>query len=484
MLGINPGTLQNGVTFSNGITGQAFSFDGVSQVVGIPYSATLSNSTFSVETWVNPASQVGGWLGQAFVFGQSYGRQLVVRSGNRGLGVAWQISNDPWTFYQVDSSGEIPIGEWTHLVGTWDGSYLSLYINGALDQQAPLDTFSWDPGCPFSIGAAGSCGPDQYFPGLIDEVTYYNQALSAADVQALYNAGSAGKCPLPPAIVSSPGSQTVTVGNDAILQVRASGSSLGYQWYLNGVAIDGATQSTLYLANVQSGNAGTYTVQVSNGSVSVTSDGAVVTVVPAVAVTIPGMVAWWRGEDDFTTSPSAEDAVGNNSGTPRNYLDENDGKVGRAFEFNGAAADLLIQSPAGLSSSSWGGLTIEGWINPANVSIPQPIMEQFDPETGQKITVSLSAAGPGSLDVSYTDGYDAFPLSSPAGALWPGVFQHIALVYAGSADKLDLYINGQLVATGEPGLDVALGASDLYFGSSPSGTFIQQDGLTPNVTAA
>jgi hypothetical protein len=37
----------------------------------------------------------------------------------------------------------------------------------------------------------------QFFSGLIDEVSYYNRALSGAEVQSIYNAGSAGKCVTP-----------------------------------------------------------------------------------------------------------------------------------------------------------------------------------------------------------------------------------------------------------------------------------------------
>jgi hypothetical protein len=191
------GALQNDANFAPGKTGQAFSFDGVSQAVEIPYAPALTSTAFSVEAWVSPSGQAGG---QAFIFGQSYGRQLIVRAGNQGLGVAFVVASDPWTFYEVDSSGEIPIGEWTHLVGTWDGvSSLSLYVNGALDQQATLEAVPWDSGCAFHIGGvydpSGDCAyVGQFFNGLIDEATLYSSALPADQIQAIYNAGIAGKC--------------------------------------------------------------------------------------------------------------------------------------------------------------------------------------------------------------------------------------------------------------------------------------------------
>jgi hypothetical protein len=124
---------------------------------------------------------------------------LAVRTGTVGLTVAFEFATDPNTFYEVASDGEIPIGDFTHLVGTWDGTTLSLYINGELDAYAMPGAVPWDSGCAFHIGGfydpEGDCGyVGQFFNGLIDEVTYYSQALSPADVQALYNAGAMGKC--------------------------------------------------------------------------------------------------------------------------------------------------------------------------------------------------------------------------------------------------------------------------------------------------
>ena len=59
------------------------------------------------------------------------------------------------------------------------------------------------------------------------------------------NAGFEGAKPLAPLIISQPGSQTVTVGLTATFTVMASGTGpLTYQWYVNGVPINGATSST------------------------------------------------------------------------------------------------------------------------------------------------------------------------------------------------------------------------------------------------
>ncbi|MBI4623879.1 MAG: immunoglobulin domain-containing protein [Verrucomicrobia bacterium] len=87
---------------------------------------------------------------------------------------------------------------------------------------------------------------------------------------------------VPPTITNQPASATVALGQAATFTVNATGSPApSYQWNKDGVAIGGATNSTLTLSNVQSTNAGTYTVVVSNGAGSVTSNAAVLTIPPA-----------------------------------------------------------------------------------------------------------------------------------------------------------------------------------------------------------
>ncbi len=84
-----------------------------------------------------------------------------------------------------------------------------------------------------------------------------------------------------PVIVTQPASQTVIVGGSASFTVSATGSGvLSYQWYRNSVSVPGATAATLSLSNIQLGQAGNYTVVVSNAGGSATSNVATLTVNP------------------------------------------------------------------------------------------------------------------------------------------------------------------------------------------------------------
>ena len=83
----------------------------------------------------------------------------------------------------------------------------------------------------------------------------------------------------PPAIVSQPDSVTVDPGATATFAVAATGSvPLSYQWRRNGLALTGATGTSLTLTNVQSADAGSYSVTVTNHLGSVSSNPAVLSV--------------------------------------------------------------------------------------------------------------------------------------------------------------------------------------------------------------
>ncbi len=151
-----------------------------------------------------------------------------------------------------------------------------------------------------AIGARGGDYVGSFY-GSIDELTIYNRALAAGEIQAIYNAGSTGKCVvvLPPTILVHPTNQAVVVGGTAVFEVQAAGTPpLSYQWWFNGTnLLLGATTATLTLMNVQLASAGNYSVVVANSAGTATSSNALLTVLSEPACITPpsGLVAFWRG---------------------------------------------------------------------------------------------------------------------------------------------------------------------------------------------
>src|SRR6185503_10259853 len=88
-----------------------------------------------------------------------------------------------------------------------------LYRNGGVVGQTNLGVFTPQTSYPFYIGTRAS-GPFQgiWFAGIIDEVSLFRRALSAAEIQTLSAAGAAGRCltPQPLQIVVNPQSLSIT----------------------------------------------------------------------------------------------------------------------------------------------------------------------------------------------------------------------------------------------------------------------------------
>ncbi|HQL80272.1 MAG TPA: immunoglobulin domain-containing protein, partial [Verrucomicrobiota bacterium] len=92
----------------------------------------------------------------------------------------------------------------------------------------------------------------------------------------------------PPVITAQPVGQAVGAGATVTFSVEATGTALSYQWMLNGEPISGATVSSYTRGNVQTADAGAYTVMVANLAGSATSDPAVLTVNnPPIMAAIP-----------------------------------------------------------------------------------------------------------------------------------------------------------------------------------------------------
>ncbi len=82
-----------------------------------------------------------------------------------------------------------------------------------------------------------------------------------------------------PTITTQPQSQVVNINSSATFTVVASSTlTISYQWYLNCVAISGATSASLTINPVTSSSAGVYYVTVSNSVGSVQSSNAVLVV--------------------------------------------------------------------------------------------------------------------------------------------------------------------------------------------------------------
>jgi hypothetical protein len=95
----------------------------------------------------------------------------------------------------VANSAPLTLGQWYHILFTYDGSMQRLYLNGAFQGQAAA-TGNLDISNPnLAFGAKKSDSGSDFngqIDGWIDEVAIYNVALSAGEISTLYTNGTNG----------------------------------------------------------------------------------------------------------------------------------------------------------------------------------------------------------------------------------------------------------------------------------------------------
>jgi DNA-binding beta-propeller fold protein YncE len=110
---------------------------------------------------------------------------------------------------------------------------------------------------------------------------------------------------IPPSFASQPANVTSDPGQGATFSVTANGTApFTYQWRRNGIAISGATNSSLVIAGVQAVNAGVYSVAVTNVVGTAVSTGGTLTVnvAPTVASQPRSQVAVVGGTASFSVT--------------------------------------------------------------------------------------------------------------------------------------------------------------------------------------
>ncbi|MDR3457835.1 MAG: hypothetical protein P4N60_10350 [Verrucomicrobiae bacterium] len=189
-----------------------------------------------------------------------------------------------------------------------------------------------------------------------------------------------------------------------------------------------------------------------------------------------GIVAWWPAENNVV------DIIGGHNGALINGASFGTGEVGTGFSFTTTNGGVTIPASPGLDVGQGDGMTVEGWINPADLSRREEFVEWNSGSTNQWVPwgVHVQILGPGELglgagnlfsDVHDTDG-NVHWIMAPGGTITANVFQHIALTYDKTSGVATLYCNGAIVAQQNLGQFTPQTSYDFNIGRRPAGDSI------------
>jgi hypothetical protein len=431
-LRISEGTLVNNPTYVAGKVGMAFSFNG-NNAIEVPHAAAFSyasNTPMSIELWAFRTSGANGQhlLGKRPGCGSEINYQFFFD----GSALSWQ---------SVVVAGALPLNTWTHFIGTFDGTNFSLFVNGQMAGSAP-GSMGPENTAPLTLGRSGTCGG---FGGLLDEVTFYNRALTANEAAALFAADKGGKSreqllfaarDLPVGVVGRPYLQRLAVG--------VTPEPYAYE------IVGGALPAGLELFGDGTIEGTPITVGTSNPRVRVT-DSYGNLVEKDLPLQISGGLAplnpigWWRAEAD------ALDNTGAHHGTLLGATGFVPGAVGQAFSFNGGSATVQVTNWDAFSYEPDEPMTAEFWVYRTSNSNGRTLLGK-----GFCGVMNYGFFQNGST----LDWWGCFGGSVP-GSAWT----HVAGTFDGT--NRILYINGQVAGTSTNTFGPT-NSTALIFGGSPA----------------
>jgi hypothetical protein len=179
-----------------GRRGGAALFDGKNDYMRVSKAEKNENrnfKTFSVEAWVKHDGWGEEWasiLSKPY-YKSSWETPWAVFKLSRYAdkdNLNFQITTGGKQSHNIKTKHNLRSEEWTHIVGTYDGKKLKVYVNGTLDNEETVNRpLADNPETDIYIGkSTGAGGVSQHYKGLLDEIRVLNIAISANQVKQRY----------------------------------------------------------------------------------------------------------------------------------------------------------------------------------------------------------------------------------------------------------------------------------------------------------
>jgi len=164
---------------ATGRFGWAYEFDGVDDYISIENSPEINlENNITVSAWFNMKS----WKESNILEKGGSSGYILWTAPSRANSIVWGRQANTWSQLNSITKFNTALNQWIHIVGTYDGTYLKLYVNGVIDNQIER-SFTFNNNGPLTIGD----GIDSVFDGTIDEVAIWNRSLSATEIWQIYS---------------------------------------------------------------------------------------------------------------------------------------------------------------------------------------------------------------------------------------------------------------------------------------------------------
>jgi hypothetical protein len=178
---------------------------------------------------------------------------------NPGFPYDTTLATGSWNIASVSSNTIPPLNTWTNVIATYNGSLMSIYIDGVLKNTISATGLLYQSSEDLYFGKAFNIvGNNWYrwFKGQLDDIGIWNRALTQQEIEALYNASNCANN-----TTITPQTNSLTTGSTATFTATTSDSNPSYVWQSNyGQGFQtlnnfgnysGVNTSSLNIANVQ-----------------------------------------------------------------------------------------------------------------------------------------------------------------------------------------------------------------------------------------
>jgi hypothetical protein len=160
----------HGATWIKQGEGFALSLDGLDDFVRSEHDQI--DGPVSVETWIKP-------------MGKSQGEAQLVGHSMQAYTITYYCHADLVYWYIADGSnnlrGHVDMGRWNHVVGTFDGSEMTLWVNGRQIGAKQSKFKTYQPSQQMMVGSEGRPDLPRY-KGDVDNIRVYRRALSGNEI--------------------------------------------------------------------------------------------------------------------------------------------------------------------------------------------------------------------------------------------------------------------------------------------------------------